>query len=265
MAIDGANNAAGASSSGGSGQQQPPAQQSQQPQQPQRSTQPTVTAEDIQRYQLFMQFLAIQSAAASSPPLTQPPAASTSTGSQPFVGPLTNNPASGASNHTSLLSTFPEVEAAVITSIIQHEFWGSDLYKLDSRYRDKTERQALTLNGTTLELTSNDSALKDYKSLNSIAIPLDTYFSILIMHTQHTGHSASIAVNFFHYNAHLIKIASEYEWPAVVAYHMAFFAKQRLEMADGRIRIPVLIYPLPIRPPYLLLHQHLMSRHGLFI
>ena len=133
----------------------------------------------------------------------------------------------------SLLSLFPEVEAATITSIIQHEFRGSDLYKLDSRYRDKTERQMLALNGTTLELTTNDTALKEYKSLNSILVPLSTYFSILIMHAQASGKAATISFNVLRYNGHLVKIASEYEWTAVVAYHMAFFAKRKREMSEG--------------------------------
>jgi len=95
----------------------------------------------------------------------------------------------------SLLSLFPEVEAATITSIIQHEFCGSDLYKLDSRYQDKTERQMLALNSTTLELTTNDTALKEYKSLNSILVHLSTYFSILIMHAQASENLATISFN----------------------------------------------------------------------
>jgi len=83
----------------------------------------------------------------------------------------------------------------------------------------------LALNGTTLKLTTNDTALKEYKSLNSILIPLSTYFSILIMYTQASGNSATISFNILRYNGHLVKIASEYEWTAVVAYHMAFFTK----------------------------------------
>ncbi|KAJ3978889.1 hypothetical protein F5890DRAFT_1377207, partial [Lentinula detonsa] len=140
------------------------------------------------------------------------------------------NTAAGAS---SLLSLFPEVEAATITSIINHEFRASDLYKLDSRYRDKTERQILSLKGETLELTTNNAAYREYKSLNAIAVPLSTYFSILLTHAEAAGKVSLIASDFFKYNAHLIKITSEYEWSAVVGYHMAFFNKRRREMQNG--------------------------------
>ncbi|KII90040.1 hypothetical protein PLICRDRAFT_174840, partial [Plicaturopsis crispa FD-325 SS-3] len=123
------------------------------------------------------------------PPLPVPPLAS----AQPWVAPLSaHNTVAGTSQ--TLLSLFPEVEAAVITAVIQHDLRGSDIYKLDSRYRDKTERQTLALNGTTLELSSNDSAAKDYKSLNSILIPLHTYFSILAAYSQGTGRTHLITL-----------------------------------------------------------------------
>ncbi|KAJ3993524.1 hypothetical protein F5050DRAFT_1546638, partial [Lentinula boryana] len=137
----------------------------------------------------------------------------------------------GASS--SLLSLFPKVEAASIMAIITHDFRASNLYKLDSRYRDKTKCQILSLKGKTLELTTNDSAYREYKSLNAIAIPLSTYFSILVCHAETSGKVSQISTDFFKYNTHLIKIASEYEWSAVIAYHMAFFNKRRREMQEG--------------------------------
>ncbi|KAJ3767103.1 hypothetical protein FB446DRAFT_696740 [Lentinula raphanica] len=158
------------------------------------------------------------------PPATNP--------NQPgYTPPLTGNPAAGTSS--SLLSLFPEVEAATITAIITHDFRASDLYKLDSRYRDKSERQILSLKGETLELTTNDTAYREYKSLNAIVIPLSTYFSILLCHAEASGKVSRISMDFFKYNAHLIRIASEYEWSAVIAYHMAFFNKRRREMQEG--------------------------------
>ncbi|KAJ3793701.1 hypothetical protein GGU11DRAFT_691260 [Lentinula aff. detonsa] len=176
--------------------------------------------------------LLIQRALVQQQPQTQsapaPPTAPANP--SPFVGPLSSNTAAGAS---SLLSLFPEVEAATITSIINHKFRASDLYKLDSRYRDKTERQILSLKGETLELTTNDAAYREYKSLNAIAVPLSTYFSILLTHAEAAGKVSLIASHFFKYNAHLIKITSEYEWSAVVGYHMAFFNKRRREMQNG--------------------------------
>ncbi|PBK80772.1 hypothetical protein ARMGADRAFT_864699, partial [Armillaria gallica] len=133
----------------------------------------------------------------------------------------------------SIFSLFPKVEAATITSIMQHKLRGANLYKLDPRYRDKANRKTLELNSTKLELSNNNAAMKEYKTLNSILDPLSMYFSILIMYAQPSGKAALLAVELFWYNAHLSRTAAEYEWPTVVAHHMAFFAKQRHEMIDG--------------------------------
>jgi hypothetical protein len=94
----------------------------------------------------------------------------------------------------------------------------------------------LALNSTTLELITNDTALKEYKSLNSILVPLSTYLSILTMHAQASEKAATISFNTLCYIAHLVKIASKYEWTAVVAYHMAFFAKRKHEMSEADYR-----------------------------
>ncbi|KAL0567969.1 hypothetical protein V5O48_014026, partial [Marasmius crinis-equi] len=158
--------------------------------------------------------------------ITNPPPASVP---NDFVGPYTNPTAAVASPSQSLLSSFPEVEAATIASIINHEFEAHDLYKLDSKSRDKTEDQILSLRGGSL----TNSAFKKYKSLSSVAVPLSTYFSIILAHAKPTGRVSKMAIDFFRYNSHLIRIAGEYEWTAVVAYHMAFFNKRRQEMQLG--------------------------------
>ncbi|KAG7449842.1 uncharacterized protein BT62DRAFT_928592 [Guyanagaster necrorhizus] len=117
--------------------------------------------------------------------------------------------------------------------VIQHDLRASDVYKLDLRHRGKTERKTLEFNGTKLELFNDDAALKEYKTLNSIIDPLSTYFSILIMHAQPSGKSALLGIQVFCFTAHLSRIASEYEWHAVVSYHMAFFTKRCREVMDG--------------------------------
>lgn len=125
----------------------------------------------------------------------------------------------------SLFTLFPEVEVATITSIIQHKLQCSNLYKRDPHYHNKAEWKTLELNGTTLELSNDDASFKEYKTLSSIAVPLTTYFSILIAHCQPTATSSSLAVQLFHYIAYLMKIASEYEWHVVISYHMTLFTK----------------------------------------
>ncbi|KAJ7288817.1 hypothetical protein C8J57DRAFT_981295, partial [Mycena rebaudengoi] len=121
----------------------------------------------------------------------------------------------------SLLDEFPDLEAAVITLVIQHELKAWDLSKLDSRYRNKEDRQTLSLGGVQLSYT--DAAPRDYKSLNAIVVPLSEYFAILCMYAQPTGrkHIGSRANS---------GIAAEYEFAAVVEYHMEFFQRRRGEM-----------------------------------
>ncbi|KAK0241963.1 hypothetical protein EDD85DRAFT_949032 [Armillaria nabsnona] len=152
-----------------------------------------------------------QAAAASPTPTVAPitPPAALASSSELFLGPLMSNPAAGTS--PSIFSLFLEVEVATITSVIQHELRASNIYKLDPRHRDKAEKKTLELNSTKLELSNDDAALKEYKTLNSIIDPLSMYFSILIMHAQPSGKSALLAVQLFCYMAHLSRIMSEYE------------------------------------------------------
>ncbi len=181
----------------------------------------------------------LQSSGTAATPAFQPqPAAgppqsilfSASSAQMAFVGPLTSNPAAGTS--ASLLSQFPEVEAPVIATIIQHEFKGSDLYKLDSKYRDKAERGVLEWENGTLQFKS-EPTVKDYPNPNFVIQPLTVYFSILIAHSAATGKTAELAIATLAYISSLTKLAVEFEWHAVLAYHMAFFARRRREMVQG--------------------------------
>ncbi|KZP17752.1 hypothetical protein FIBSPDRAFT_670926, partial [Athelia psychrophila] len=135
----------------------------------------------------------------------------------------------------SLLAQFPTVEAATISAILSHDLRATELFKLDSRYRDKTERQVLAFNGTSLEVASRDSLAKEYKSLNSVSVPLGTYFSILLAAVPITVISElrTLGQHFLWYTTHLLKLSADYEWAAVLAYHTDFFNTRRREMTEG--------------------------------
>lgn len=66
----------------------------------------------------------------------------------------------------SIRSLFPDVEADIITAVITHDFRACDLFKLDSRYRDK--KPSYKLNGATGEFEASNRAAKMYKSLNAL-------------------------------------------------------------------------------------------------
>lgn len=148
----------------------------------------------------------------------------------PHVGPLTGNPAAGAS--LSLLLTFPEVEETVIISVITHTLKGSDLYKLDSKYRDKADRGMLDFENGNIRMRT-DTTTKDYPTPASIEIPLMVYFRIIIAHSAATGQSVQVALATLSYVESFLRLRADYEWSAVLAYHMAFFARRRREMGQG--------------------------------
>ncbi|KAF8059535.1 hypothetical protein FPV67DRAFT_1426083 [Lyophyllum atratum] len=170
-------------------------------------------------------------AAPPAPPTAGGPAvgAATQNPNQHFAGPLTANPAAGAS--PSLLSQFPEVEEAVILAVINHTLKPSELYKLDSKYRDKAERGMLEIEGGTLRVKS-DTTTKDYPTPYSIEAPLTVYLRILVAHAS-AAQVPIVARAAMLYLAQFLKLRTEYEWSAVLNYHMAFFARRRREMLAG--------------------------------
>ena len=117
-----------------------------------------------------------------------------------FVPPVSANLA--ADVLSSLFSCFPIVKAAVITAIITHKFYATDLYKLNPQYRNRSERRVLALNGDTLELHSGDTTTKEYHSLT------------FILGTAIASHSAQdlgiIHRNFTAYIVLLHQFAAEY-------------------------------------------------------
>ncbi|KAI0652752.1 hypothetical protein C8Q79DRAFT_879710, partial [Trametes meyenii] len=76
----------------------------------------------------------------------------------------------------------------------------------------------------------------DYPSLHSIFAPLTTYFRILTMRAASSGSMAAVcqvAGGFYTYIAQLAQFDDEYQWRAVLAYHIDFHYKRRSCMADG--------------------------------
>lgn len=142
-----------------------------------------------------------------------------------FIAPI---PAANGTSHTSLRSQFPDIEAAHITSIINHEFRASDLYKLDSQYRDK--EASFAFNGATGQFETSNKPAKNYKDYNSLSIPLVAYFDIL---SYHVAPQRNVATFFFRFINHLQEIAHEYEWHAVLEYTVVFFNRRRMEMLEN--------------------------------
>ncbi|KAG6901490.1 hypothetical protein C0995_011210 [Termitomyces sp. Mi166 len=99
-----------------------------------------------------------------------------------FTPPITAVTANGTSivAPASLHTCFPDIEAAVITAIIMHEFKAADLHKLDSTNQDK--EVAYTFNRATNQFEVSNRATKEYKNPFSVLVPLQCYFNMLGFH-----------------------------------------------------------------------------------
>lgn len=118
--------------------------------------------------QMLALFQLMQQNAGHGPPAV-PAVPATAVTAQSF--PAFVAPAPVAHTGKSLLDWFPTTEGSMLLNIAKHDFKPSDLYKLDSKFRDKAERSILTIDGDNVRLCGDPTA-KDYPSLNAILPPL---------------------------------------------------------------------------------------------
>ncbi|KAI0722950.1 hypothetical protein C8Q76DRAFT_721082 [Earliella scabrosa] len=135
----------------------------------------------------------------------------------------------------SITSLFPHVDQDVIASIVHHELPGAEIYKLDSRRILESTWHLIEVNmdESTISLHSAPSATETYATLDSLLVPLNAYFSVLCVHGLSHGQSPMLPCHLFRYSSHLVKIAAQYEWSAVLSYHLASFSRRCKEMRKG--------------------------------
>ncbi|KAM5541467.1 hypothetical protein V8D89_005021, partial [Ganoderma adspersum] len=139
-----------------------------------------------------------------------------------------------ASPGMSLLDLFPAIEGSVLLEIAHHTFKPGDLSRLDPRYKDRTQRQILDVTGGVVSV--RDQAPRDYPTFHSLYIPLITYFDVLAGFAATGGSKEAlyhVTSSTSAYLARLVQFAQEYQWSAVVAYHLAFHFKRRRDMTRG--------------------------------
>ncbi|KAJ3992233.1 hypothetical protein F5050DRAFT_1544643, partial [Lentinula boryana] len=78
---------------------------------------------------------------------------------------------------------FPNVEERHILDITRHEFRPFSLHKLDRRIRTKAD----AVKGGLDALALGEGSIRDYPSLDSVVVPLLTYFNILIAYARSSG------------------------------------------------------------------------------
>lgn len=132
-----------------------------------------------------------------------------------------------------LSKLFPHIDSETLQAILNHDFPAAELYKLDTRRILEAQWHMIDLEDSTVSFRTVPSAREIYKTLDSLFVPLNTYFSILCVHALSGGHPPTVPYYFFKYSSHLVKITQQYEWHAVLLYHFAFFARRCTEMLQG--------------------------------
>ena len=146
--------------------------------------------------------------------------------------PATTSPQDG--DTPDVISLFQHVDREVLTAILNHELPAAQLYKLDTRRLSESDWQMVDLqDSSSPSFRCVPSTLDIYRTLDSLLVPLNTYFSILCVHGLSNGQPATLPCHFFRYSSHLVKVAAQYEWQAVLLYHFAFFARRCSEMLAG--------------------------------
>ena len=116
-------------------------------------------------------------------------------------------------------------------SVTEH----NNLFKLDPKYQDKGNRSEFLLgNEQTLKVKADGT--HDYGLYNALQVPMSLYFSILASFTGCGGAAATtalIACAGFTHLCNIYKLSQDYEWPAVLSYHMEFHWHRQCEMTNG--------------------------------
>ncbi|KAI0355034.1 hypothetical protein OH77DRAFT_1377335, partial [Trametes cingulata] len=132
---------------------------------------------------------------------------------------------------------FPHIEAGVLLEITRHQFKPSELRKLDPKYRRRTANPVVKFDAAVGGFTICQPSMEEcYPSLQSVVAPLTTYFHILTMFAASSGSLAAVCLvarGAFAYLSQLAQFNEDYQWSAVLAYHLEFHYKRRSCMADG--------------------------------
>ncbi|KAJ3727503.1 hypothetical protein C8R42DRAFT_540776, partial [Lentinula raphanica] len=127
---------------------------------------------------------------------------------------------------------FPNIEERYILDITRHDFRPYSLHKLDHWIRSKAD----TVKGGLEALATSEGSVRDYPSLDSVLIPLLTYFHILIAYARLGGNPDAgcvLSMGAVTYVASLMEMAKKFQWAAVFDYHVEYMNLRRYEMKES--------------------------------
>lgn len=117
---------------------------------------------------------------------------------------------------------FPALDVTVIYAILYHDLRATDLYKLCPRRASDEMRNIDALD-----------YIRRYPNVQSIVGPLLIYSEILTIHNLEIGRGLGALHGIHRYIRQLLCFAEEFEWAAVLEYHVNFWSSRSAEMQRG--------------------------------
>ncbi|KAJ3977972.1 hypothetical protein EV361DRAFT_835613 [Lentinula raphanica] len=160
------------------------------------------------------QLQALAKAITSAQSLPHPIAA---TSTVPAPPPFTSI-AEPVTPNKSLFALFPNIEGRHVLDITRHEFRPCSLHQLEHRNRSRAS-DTINFGGQVDTRAQRGGSVRDkYPTLDSVIVPLLTYFNILIAYTRLGGNPDA---------------GCRYQWAAVFDYHVEYMNLRRYEMKEG--------------------------------
>ncbi|KAJ3835333.1 hypothetical protein F5878DRAFT_500259, partial [Lentinula raphanica] len=131
---------------------------------------------------------------------------------------------------------FPNIEGRHVLDITRHEFRPCSLHQLEHRNRSRAS-DTINFGGQVDTRAQRGGSVRDkYPTLDSVIVPLLTYFNILIAYTRLGGNPDAgcvLAMGAMSYVTSLMEMAERYQWAAVFDYHVEYMNLRRYEMKEG--------------------------------
>ncbi|KAJ3827123.1 hypothetical protein F5880DRAFT_1465058, partial [Lentinula raphanica] len=131
---------------------------------------------------------------------------------------------------------FPNIEERHVLDITRHEFRPYSLHELDHRNRSRASDTINLVGGQVDTRAQREGTVRDYPTLDTVIVPLLTYFNILIAYARLGGNpdaGCNLAMGVMSYVTSLMEMAERYQWAAVFDYHVEYMNLRRYEMKEG--------------------------------
>jgi len=109
----------------------------------------------------------------------------------------------------------------------------ANLYKLDNRATDDVRKFVNLVR--TLFVRRTAATTKEYPNVLSAFRPLNIYFGILLVIAAQSRSTqlSCLTAGVLQYSTQLLTLGTTHNWPAVLAFHQAYYKRRQTEMLWG--------------------------------